>query len=342
MKLKFLLQLPAAALLVFCLSSCDGGGGDGGGGGGGDNNNPFNLDSRYDRSTLEQDLLGTAAMPRNLISTDKLTYTPNDDSQLTNNNINLPRSTGQSPWVLVPDVAGAVEIENYIYTYALDPPALDDDGVPLDPPTNEDGAVIEGGGRGVDSGAVDAVGDAGINRNASWGSVRPTVSIVDEPKITEAGRLILQDALSGLGFLSVVTPNVVPPSNAPYFKLVSQDPPVFLNGSEIFIAEEAAWQIEGIMLLKKRKITHTVTSTNEDILNSGLIRGTFTLNDTYENLYFVQTASTDGAWEVRSGKLTIADIPVESSQPQEISPVVTGEFTIELGDGGFGIGDPNP
>ena len=26
MKLKFLLQIPAAALLVFCLSSCDGGG----------------------------------------------------------------------------------------------------------------------------------------------------------------------------------------------------------------------------------------------------------------------------------------------------------------------------
>lgn len=337
MKLKFLLQIPAAALLVFCLSSCDGGGG---GGEGGDNNNPFNLDSRYDRSTLEQDLLGTAVMPRNLISTDKLTYTPNDDSQLTNNNINLPRSTGQSPWVLVPDVAGAVEIENYIYTYALDPPVLDDDGVPLDPPTNEDGAVIGGGGRGVDSGAVDAVGDAGINRNGSWGSVRPTVSIVDEPKITEASRLILQDALSGLGFLSVVTPNVVP-SDAPYFKLVSQDPPVFLNGSEIFIAEEAAWQIEGIMLLKKRTIIHTVTSTNEDILNSGVIRGTFTLNDTYENLYFVDTASTDG-WEVRSGVLTIANIPIESSQPQEISPVVTGEFTIELGDGGFGIGDPNP
>ena len=96
MKLKFLLQLPAAALWVSCLSSCDGGGGDGGGGEGGDNNNPFNLDSRYDRSTLEQDLLGTAAMPRNLISTDKLTYTPNDDSQLTNNNINLPRSNGSS------------------------------------------------------------------------------------------------------------------------------------------------------------------------------------------------------------------------------------------------------
>ena len=118
-------------------------------------------------------------------------------------------------------------LRNYVYTYALDPPAnLMTMVSPIDPPTNEDGAVSEGGGRGVDSGAVDAVGDAGINRNASWGSVRPKVSIVEEPKITEAGRLILQDALSGLGFLSVVTPNVVL-SDAPYFKLVSQNPPVF-------------------------------------------------------------------------------------------------------------------
>ena len=71
------------------------------------------------------------------------------------------------------------------------------------------------------------------------------------------------------------------------------------------------------MLLKKRKITHTVTSTNEDILNSGVIRGTFTLNDAYENLYFVQTASTDGAWEVRSGKLTIAGIPIIVVSPKK-------------------------
>ena len=73
----------------------------------------------------------------------------------------------------------------------------------------------------------------------------------------------------------------------------------------------------------------------------GLIRGTFTLNDAYENLYFVQTASTDGAWEVRSGVLTIAGIPIESSQPQEISPVGHRRIYYRAQVmGAFGIGDP--
>jgi len=327
MNLRHHYKTASALLICFLLHSCDGGGGDGGGEVGGFGG--FNLDARYDRFALEQDLTGVPQMPRNLISTDKIIYTDiAGENQLTDNNIKLPTSVGQEePWVLTPNVAGAVEIEEYVYTYSLDEK------------TNLYSLISDS--RGVDSGAVEILGDAGINRSGSWGAVRPKVAINEEPAINDAGRSILQDALSGLGFLSVVTPNVVEADGQPYFKLVRQDPPVFQNGSEILIVEEAAWQIKGIMLLGNRKITHTVTSTNEDILNSGVIRGTFTLKDQYQNLYFYQDTGTDG-WEVRSGKLTIAGIPVESSQPQAISPEVTGKFTIELGDGGFGFGDPNP
>lgn len=320
MKIKHFLQFLTLILIVSFLSSCDGGGGGDDGGDAG-NDNPFNLGPRYDRSSLELDPLGIPEMPRNLISTDKFTYVPDDEAPLTDNNISLPRTSGQLPWVLVPDVGGAVEIENYIYTFNL--------------------GILKSDSRGVDSGAVDALGEAGINRNGSWASVRPGVPINEDPTISDEGRIILQTALSGLGFISVITPNVVEAFGQPYSKLVQQDPPVFVNGSEVFIIEEKARQIPDIMLLGSRTITHTVTSTNEDILNSGVISGTFTLTDSYQNLYFYREEGFD-TWEVRSGVQTIADIPIEVSQPQEIAPEVTGEFTIELGDGGFGIGDPNP
>ena len=100
-------------------------------------------------------------MPRNLISTDKIIYTDiAGENQLTDNNIKLPTSVGQEePWVLTPNVAGAVEIEEYVYTYSLDEK------------TNLYSLISDS--RGVDSGAVDALGDAGINRSGSWGRCAP-------------------------------------------------------------------------------------------------------------------------------------------------------------------------
>ena len=325
MNLRHHYKTASALLICFLLHSCDGGGD---GGGEDDGFGGFNLDARYDRFALEQDLTGVPQMPRNLISTDKIIYTDiAGENQLTDNNIKLPTSVGQEePWVLTPNVAGAVEIEEYVYTYSLDEK------------TNLYSLISDS--RGVDSDAVDALGDAGLNRSGSWGAVRPKVAINEEPAINDAGRSILQDALSGLGFLSVVTPNVVDVEPSPFQTLVPTGE-FTEDGSPIFAVTEAAWQIKGIMLLGNRKITHTVTSTNEDILNSGVIRGTFTLKDIYQNLYFYQSTETDG-WEVRSGVLTITRIPRDNSQPQEISPEVTGKFTLELGDGGFGFGDPNP
>ena len=329
MKLRSFIQLPAIALLIVCLHSCaeeDASVEEANQ----DLTQEFALASRFNSEDLQLNPEGTASMPPNLTDLDVLIYSP-DSEDLTLNNVDIPKSDGEADWVLRPKSSGALMIGTYRYYYGED---------------EDRNVVISSGDGGFPDGGIVQILETGVDRNGSWSSVRPNPSFTEasEVPLSTQQRDILRETINSLGFYAVDIPNAFVDPTV-FIVTQEQDPPVFVNGvAGLNILLEKWLAVQRLVILGSRKITHTVTSTNEDILLSGEIRGTFELKDTYQNLYFYQSGETAG-WVLttnpngRSTAGTATGIPV-AIQPQEISPSASGTFVLKLG--GLDTTNPNP
>ena len=94
-----------------------------------------------------------------------------------------------------------------------------------------------------------------------------------------------------------------------------------------FITDAQA-DLDRVVVLANRVITHNVTSMNDELLNDGTISGTFRLVDTYYNLAF-RGQPGDPSYTVIISRNPAFDGP---AQRESLTPTVTGEFTLTLGD----------
>ena len=332
MKLRLLLQLPSLAAIIVCLHSCES---DGLSAEEQSSNDSliatFELGGRYDLGELERNPGDTAVMPGNLIDEDLLTYTPTSED-LTTNNVSIPKSRGQDDWVLRPESSGTVLIETFRYKYGED---------------DELGKATISGGGGFPGVGLEEIIEAGIERNGSWASVRPNPSFLqsDSVTLTAEQREVLREAINSLGSMAVDIPDAKAAPVATIGRLddtqqiISSGP----EGGSRFIELLEKWLgIDRLVVLSNRKITHTVTSSNGDILESGEIRGTFELVDSYTNLYLYQQAGETSGWIITTSDSAKTDGggKIAGLQPQEIKPKASGTFVLKLGD--LGTVNPNP
>jgi len=335
MKLKFLLQLPAAALLVFCLSSCDGGGGDGGGGddaGTGFNDAP--LSDRYNIAELLADPTGTPEMPVSLVADDRFEYVP-DSETLSDNNITIPRSSDvDTNWLIVATSAGTISIENLNYGYLNGFTGL----LNFSNQTNFD--------EGLDALKDSAADTPGL----SFNNVNYARIIGDSGFFKSVGNAIKagenpEDLINELVGISALSPDdtilVVNALRNLGYVVLENDDVGGLPGGDVQVTTATTPEltqlilpINGIALLSNRFFRHPkITSNNEQLATNGTIEGEFELVDRYSSLFIVY----DGEALITISPPTGIRVPAE---PVSIDAQANGTFTLQLN--GLGSPDPNP
>lgn len=279
------------------------------------NSNTFNileLDSRYDTQFLTDNSTLTAKMPANLISSDVITYTI--DPSLTDtaehfarNNVPAPKTDGLGDWQLQPLNSGAISIEGRRYVYTGNNSSVNSATISMSPADRIIGPVFDSGMASI------AFTGAGISQSLS--TVLTTNKYpVDSASIfnlnadeKEAIRL----AVKNLGYVAV---------DMPFANAIGRGSQTN-NGIRTVQVDVA-----NIVVLNDRTITHTVTSTNAEILSTGIVRGTFQIIDTYYDL----------ALEAQSGdsyyRVIIARLPTFTSnlQVQDIQPREAGTFELKM------------
>ena len=335
MKLKFLLQLPAAALLVFCLSSCDGGGGDDAGTG----FNDAPLSDRYNIAELLADPTGTPEMPVSLVADDRFEYVP-DSETLSDNNITIPRSSDVgTDWLIVATSAGTISIENLNYGYL----------------NGFTGLLNFSNQTDFDEG-LDALKDAAADTpGLSFNNVDNARIIGDPGLFKEVGDKIKNgenpvDLINGLEGISALSPEdtilVVNALRALGYVVLENDNVGGLPGGDVQDSTATTPEltqlilpINGIALLSNRFFRHPeITSNNEQLATNGTIEGEFELVDTYSSLFIVYpNEQNDGEALITISPPTDIRVPAE---PVSIDAQAEGTFTLQLN--GLGSPDPNP
>ncbi len=299
--------ISATALSVSFFSGCD-------------SDTPLNsnifdileLDSRYDAQFLADNATIVAKMPANLISSDVITYSIdtvplNLSTTFAENNVPPPKTDGLADWQLQPLNSGAISIEGRRYVYTGNNSSVNSATISMSPADRINGPVFDAGMASI------AFTGAGISQSLS------TVLTTNKYPVDSASIFSLNDeekeairlAVKNLGYVAVDMPN----ANA------------VGRGSQINNGIRTVQvDVENIVVLNDRRITHTVTSTNAEILSTGIVRGTFEIIDTYYDL----------ALEAQSGdsyyRVIIARNPTFSSnlQLQSIQPRETGTFELKM------------
>lgn len=280
-------------------------------------NNSFSLDdsllsTRFNLVELENNRNAIAQMPTNLTTQDLISYNSFTET-FTENNVNFPTSDGEDEGVLRPLSSGAVVIEQRRYIYSRS--SIDPTEATLELATSDQVSGPE-----FDAGML-AIAQTGEGRPGSLSSTLTTskfpVNSANIFSLNAEEKEAIRAAVSSLGYVAVDIPNATAVGRGRQGDTVQVD-------------------VDNIVVLTNRRFTHTVTSTNADILDSGIIRGTFTLIDTYYDLA-LEASVNDVFYRV-----IIARIPTftENLQFQTIQPEATGEFILELGS--LQNTNPNP
>jgi hypothetical protein len=90
--------------------------------------------------------------------------------------------------------------------------------------------------------------------------------------------------------------------------------------------------IEGIIVLTGRVIEFTVTSPNSDIIDNKIISGTFTLTDTYTNLW-LNASEGDSTFRITNNTGSLGNGIFADTLGSNEAPtiIVTGAFELNLG-----------
>ncbi|MFK7911967.1 MAG: hypothetical protein AB8F34_15405 [Akkermansiaceae bacterium] len=295
-KVSTLFKAAAVAALIPALVGCDAEP---------DNNDDVIsavLTDRYDTSELAANPGATASMPGNMTSGDLITYMPTAET-LTENNVVLPKTDGEADWVLRPSSTGNFVIERQRYIYSSSALSSTIELSPIDriiTATEFDAAML-------------SLAQSGANRAGSLSSKLTTAKYpIDSAQIfnlTQDEKDSIREAVLSLGYIAVDMPAALAVGRG------SKDGVVQID-------------VDNIVVRRTRQITHTVESTNLDILRDGIIEGTFVLTDTYFDLA-LEASVGDNFYHV-----IIARIPTftENLQVQTIEPAASGTFVLKLGD----------
>ena len=298
----FSIVLTAAALPM--ITGCDSGGGSGA--------NISSLPSRFDLADLQANPGDIATFPSNLIATDRIEY---DAISQANFNLQGPdqiSSDGQAPGVLVPSSAGVIQInrQSYLYNRTAPQTAI----INLSPLEVPNAAQFDAD--------LQEIVNSSLNSSSGLASILSTTNApvsVTTFTFSLQGQQFLEDAIESIGYAAENFPGVTS---------------VGAGGQTNNGILTVQGDLNNVVILRSRTLTHTITSTNADILASGEIRGTYNLQDSYFDLALQATVG-DSAYTV-----IIARNPTFTGvlQQQFIRPFTIGTFTLQLGD----LEDINP
>jgi hypothetical protein len=270
----------------------------------------LNLNNRYNSQFLTDNSGDIAQMPSNLTSGDILTLTPTSED-FTINNVNFPRSEGESAGVIRPIDSGSVSIEGLRYLYARVSGDGRESSLNLAANDRTLGPVFD---RGMSELASTGAGVGGALSTVLTTSKYP-IDSADIFNLTGSEKEAIREAVRSLGYVAVDMPN----ANA-----IGRGS---LNGS-------VQVDVDNIVVLFDRKMNFVVTSTNAEILATGEVTGTFDVEDSY---YDLALAADPGDAFYR---VIIARIPTFSDnlQVQTIKPLAEGTFVLKLSS----LDDINP
>ena len=352
MKLKLFLQIPAAVLMMFCLSSCDGGG-DGGGDGdtvpdrdGVSNQYAPRYPDNLDPSAL-------ALFPDSLVVTpaDRLVLSP---TAFTIPEIPFPTTNGEGDGVILPFAATSMVTDSQTYTYR-------DDGLLTEIAlsatkdrrgTNSPSSYVDGliglldFNNFIITDFFDDINDILANPvNAFWITSRGPEGLPDadqpggRPTVEEMreliGTFLAPDSLAAelrdvVGYIGVNNPNAVGLAG---FGLTEVE-----NRYQL---AEVHLPVENFMVLKERIITlENTNSTNQTLLDSSEISGDYQIADKYD-VVFLNAVSPVNVFTLTAN--TGAEKPAtevyEDAVKEDIDASAVGPFTLELST--LGSSDPN-
>ena len=366
MKLKLFLQIPAAVLTIFCLSSCDGGGG-----GGGDV-----------VTTPDRDLVQPTIPPRYPANLDptgdalfpfSLVVTPNDileldPSPFTVITIPFPTSNGEIEGVILPFAATSMASDSQTYLYVEDGTKaeliLSGTRGTSNPSSYIDG-LVNLLGFGVSSGTQKQFFE-GVNEvlntqlDPFWlsnpdrpngllnvGQDDVTTPIIEDTPTVEEMRLLIRQVADDVGI-----PSGGPELAADLRDIVGYigvDNPAAVGeagyrikpktGEFRYKLEEVHIPVKDFMVLKSREILLTANSKNSDLIDMGEISGDYAINDEYNLVFFTGTVEGQLVLTDATGAEKPADETYEDAITQQIGATANGGFTFKLST--LGSSDPN-
>jgi hypothetical protein len=349
MKLNFLFQTLAAALTIFCLSSCDGGGG-------GSAEVPFLTDVPQDDAPKPPK--SSARYPDNLIPNalalfpDILVTNPTDRFELTPVSFSVPQipfptTDGEIDGVILPFAATSVVSDSQTYRYndngttaqlILSAPLVDGRGT-SNPSSYIDGLVnLLNFSGGSSDGLFKRINDILLDLDnqfwfASRGEALPEANLPGgRPTVAEMRELIgvfgAADELAArlrdiTGYIGVDNPGAVGQAG---FELEIDDQ------QNRFTLVEVHVPVENFMVLSGRTITlENTNSNNETLLIDEKISGDYIIDDNYSVVFFTAEVNTGFTLTAATG----GEKPADEIYEDAISPVIissaNGDFTFKLG-----------
>lgn len=304
---QFLTIVGVTATAAAVLTSCDSDGPN--------VNDAQQISARFDVNALMANPGAVASFPSNLTALDLVTYTPLQDFNFSTQNVTPPSSAGEAPFVIRPSSAGEVVIDRQRYDY--DRTSEQIAVLSLSPLDTVDGPDF-------DARLADLVQRSAASSTGLATALSTAVNPINSNAIFTLGAAELQTLTEGIESLGFSTENL---PNATGIGFGTQ-----FNGNILTVQVD----VGNVVVLNTRNITHTITSTNADILNNNEIRGTFILVDTYFDLA-LQGTTGDTFYTV-----IIARNPTFSPnlQSQLLVPTLTGTFVLNLGD--ITSTNPNP
>ena len=366
MKLKLFLQIPAAVLTMFCLSSCDGGGdGDG------------DVVTTPDRDLVDPtipprypanlDPAGDALFPFSLV------VTPNDILELdptafTVNTIPFPTSNGENEGVILPFAATSMVTDSQTYLY-------------VEQGTNAE--LVLSGTRGTSnpSSYIDGLvnllgfGVAGSTQKAFFDEVnrvlatqldpfwlsnpgRPSgllnvgqddndTTIIEDTPTVEEMRLLIRQVADDVGI----------PSGGPELAAALRDIVGYIGVDNPAAVGEAGYRIKtpanefrykleevhipvrNFMVLKSREILLAADSKNSDLIDMGEISGDYAIDDKYNLVFFTGTVEGQLVLTDATGAGKPASETYVDAIGGQIGATANGGFTFKLST--LGSSDPN-
>jgi hypothetical protein len=365
MKMKFLFQILAAVVTLFCLSSCDGGG-DGG-----------------DAMTIpDRNLVNPTIQPRypaNLDPADdasfpfSLVVTPNDVLDLepqpfTVDTIPFPTSDGEDEGVILPFGATSMVTDSQTYLYVeqgTNAELVLSGTRGTSNPSSYINGLVNLLGFGVDTNTKNAFFE-GVNEilgtqfDTFWTNNpdRPngllnvgqddvnTPTIEDTPTVEEM-RLLIRQVADDVGI----------PSGGPELAAALRDIVGYIGVDNPAAVGEAGYRIKpptnefrykleevhipvrNFMVLKSRKILLTANSKNSDLIDRREISGDYAINDKYDLVFFTGTVDGQLALTAATGAGKPPSETYEDAITTDIDATANGVFTFILST--LGSSDPN-
>ena len=353
MKLKFLLQIPAAVLMLFCLSSCDGGGG------GESAEVPF-LSANDEVEAPE--IIPTPRFPGS-VDPDDLAQFPvflltNPKDQLVLNvesfgidKIPFPTTDGQKTGVILPFATTTMIADSQTYDYKNNPVTSILGGIEAQlilagttRGTNVPGssayvdgleklAGLQGPGstQGLDffNNVNDALRDVPTDVRPPKELIRAIIQVeVDRINETSIPNFIAdgdvgKDLFDLVGYLGV---NTFAASGEIGYLLAKND------SSERFVLREVRVPVANLIVLNRRTIAlNNPETTNETLFKNLEITGNYRIQDAYTGIFFVATSTETGFTATDAPKPEGINEDFEPGEVPQVSTEAMGTYSFKLG-----------